>query len=70
VVPGNDEERPLERAEQGGRPAVLLARVAMGEVPARDNELRFGLGHQRTQVSFDLRLFPRPHVEIRHLEDA
>ena len=70
VVSGDDEERPVERAQEARRALVLLALVPVGEIAGREDELRVDLGHQRAQVALDLGLLPRPGVEVRHLQHA
>jgi hypothetical protein len=42
----------------------------MREVPADDDELRPALGYKRAQIALHLRLFLRPCVEVRDLQDA
>jgi hypothetical protein len=70
VVPGNDEERTFERAQEARRALVLLALVPVGEVAGREHELGVDLGHERPQVGLDFGLLPRAGMEIRHLEHA
>ena len=70
VVPGDDQERRAEGAQQRGRTLVLLGGVAVGQVAARDDELGGELGDERSQVILHLGLLTRAHMEVGNLQDA
>ena len=48
---------------------VLFAAAAMGEVAARDDELRAQLDHERGERGAELRLLALAHVEVGEMED-
>jgi hypothetical protein len=70
VVTRDDEERGVERAQQGGRPLVLGLRIPVSKVTARDDELRPALGHECTKIAFHLGFFLRSCVKVGDLQDA
>ena len=70
MVPGDDQERRAEGAQQRGRALVLLGGVAVGQVAARDDELRGELGDERPQVVLHLGLLTRARMEVGNLQDA
>ncbi len=47
VVPGNDDERPLERAQQLRRALLLLTSVPVSQIPRGQDDLRVGGPNER-----------------------
>ena len=70
VVPRNDEQRAAERLQKAGGALVFFGFVAVRQVAARHDEFGVGLLYECPQIAFDLGLFPRACVQIRHLEHA
>ena len=70
MVPGDDQERRAEGAQQCGRSPVLLGGVAVGQVATRDDELGGELGDERPQVILHLGLLKRARMEVGNLQDA
>jgi hypothetical protein len=62
VIPGDDEERALERPQERGGALVLRRTVPVREVAARHDELGIGLSSERSEVAFHLGLLPRAGV--------
>jgi hypothetical protein len=49
----------------------MLSRcVSMRQIAADDDELGRALRYQGAQIALHLRLFPRPCMEVRDLQDA
>ena len=70
MVPGDDEERRAEGAQQRSGALVLLGGVAVSQVAARDDELGGELGDERPQVVLHLGLLTRARMEVGNLQDA
>ena len=68
VVPGDDDQRPLQRAQEPGRPLLLLGLVPVGEIAGREHDLRVGPLHQLDEIRLDLRLLVRSRVEVGNVE--
>jgi hypothetical protein len=49
---------------------VLRGLIPVCQVTARHHELGLGLGYERAQVAFHLRLLSRAGVQIRHVQDT
>ncbi len=70
VVPGDDEERRAEGAQERCGALVLLRGVAVRQVAARDDELGGELDDERPQVVLHLGLLERARMEVGNLQDA
>ncbi len=70
MVPGNDEERRPERAQEGGGALVLGGRVPVGQIAGCDDELGLEHGHERPQIRLHLGLLSRARMKVGHLQDA
>ena len=69
MVSRDDEQRPLERAQERRRARVLLRPVAVSEVTARDDELGIELADERAQGALDLRLLRRAGVQVGNVKN-
>ena len=68
VVPGDDDERPLQRVQEAGRPLLLLRLVAVGEVAGDEDDLGVGPLHQLDQIGLHLRLLVRSRMEVGNVQ--
>jgi hypothetical protein len=64
VVAGDRHQRQPEPAEEVRRPLVLAAQPAVGQVAARDHELRTRLLDEPAQRLYRLRLVVPAEVEV------
>ena len=64
MVPGYDDERPLQRAQESRRPLLLLRLVPVGEIAGGEDDLGVGPLHQLDEIGLDLRLLVRPRMEV------
>ena len=70
MIPGDDEERPLERAQERRRPRLLGGPVPVGQVAGGDDELGLRLVDERAEIGLHLRLLPRARVQVGHVQHA
>ena len=69
VVARDDEERPPEPLEKRCRAVVLFRPCAVGQIPARNDQLGVDALDQRTERPFYLRLLDRADVQVREVEE-
>ena len=70
MVARDDEQRRPERAQQLRRGLVLLRRAAVGEVAARDHELRLEPLDERSRAPIPQSTAFGADVQIRDVQDA
>jgi hypothetical protein len=70
VIARHGEHGYVEAPQHACRRLELLSQAAVGEVAARDDQLRPDAVDERPERALDLRVLPRAEVEIRHVQDA
>jgi hypothetical protein len=73
VVARDDQEGRSESAKVSGRRLVLARSAPVGEVSARDDNVRRDTLDEARNRTFERRIVeavPRAEMEIRHVEDA
>ena len=69
MVARDGDHRPAEPAQERCRPLVLLAPASVGEIAARDHEVRCESLHEGAEGRFDLAVLALAHVEVRDVEN-
>jgi hypothetical protein len=70
VVPGDHEERPAESPQERGRPLVLDAAPAVGEVAGGDDQVRLDPLDQGPETALDPGFLHASHVQVGDVEEA
>ena len=70
MVARDGNHRSAEPAQERRRPLVLLAPAAMGEIAARDHEVRCEPLHEGAEGRFDLAILALAHVQVRDVENS
>jgi hypothetical protein len=64
VVPWDDEQRPPERPQEGGRPLVLEPPPAVGKISGDDDQFRLDPVDQRLEATLNMCFLGASSVEI------
>ena len=70
MVSRDREHGPAEPFQERGRALVLIGEAPMGQVAARDDELRRCARDERRETALDLRGFAGSYVQVRDMEEA